>query len=274
MQQFSALLTKVLEGEDPSNLFLGAEVSEGRSVSFQFTINMSGGGMTWTPAAWRIKGVGQVRGYGTPNEANLAKHMASLGASMKPGGANAHLGDRPGPTHAEIVDTFTGKVVAKWDASKTEGIDEASFEGDRSDQDDILDGMSRALFVTAYADGVEDGSLEGDEAKGGEDWMDVAPSTGADAKAFAKKLATQFEQKNGMPLWALYAKARSADGKHREDPDPDLFGHYIVMRALGHGVSWEDDHPDIDIKYPNTEYNWSQDSQLSKLAAEEEPDEE
>lgn len=44
-------------------------------------------------------------------------------------------------------------------------------------RDEIIAGIARTLFLCAYADGVEQGTIQGDAAKGGEDWDDVAPRT-------------------------------------------------------------------------------------------------
>jgi len=35
--------------------------------------------------------------------------------------------------------------------------------------------------------------------------------------------------------------------------DAETFGHYIAMQAVGHGVSWADDHPDLPFVLPNVE---------------------
>lgn len=32
------------------------------------------------------------------------------------------------------------------------------------------------------------------------------------------------------------------------------FGHYLAMQALGHGVSWFDDHARFDLTVPHSEF--------------------
>lgn len=75
--------------------------------------------VVFTPMEWRVRAVGQRRGMGRPTDANLAKEMKALNASMEPGGTNAHLaGDRHKVRRARIVDTRTGDVVATWEEAE------------------------------------------------------------------------------------------------------------------------------------------------------------
>lgn len=32
-----------------------------------------------------------------------------------------------------------------------------------------------------------------------------------------------------------------------------LFGHYVAMQSIGHGVSWFDEHAEFDLKLPSIE---------------------
>jgi hypothetical protein len=131
---------------------------------------------------------------------------------------------------------------------KKESVEEAEAE---SFQDDIVEAMARALFVSAWADAEEE---EGRSFGGGVDLMDVAPKTSAEAKQHAKKLAKQFEQKNGMSLDELLAKAAEADDASVDSEYARDFGHYLAMQAMGHGVSWFDDHKKFPLKVPYTEF--------------------
>lgn len=65
---------------------------------------------------WRCRRRGQVPGYGNPTEANLAKWVEKFNASLKPGGVNEHVGDRARVFKAQIVDQFSGTVVATYEA--------------------------------------------------------------------------------------------------------------------------------------------------------------
>jgi hypothetical protein len=135
----------------------------------------------------------------------------------------------------------------------------------------IVTAMARALFVQAYASQQEELQAEGRRAKvakPGQDWMDVAPPTPQAALFAAHNLCGRFEELNGMEILALFAKALRADradgrpstldaeALRYSDTDPQtpelarLFGHYLAMEAVGHGVSWFDDHERFELKFP------------------------
>lgn len=132
-------------------------------------------------------------------------------------------------------------------------------------RDAFLEGAARAFFVTAYADYVEEGhstdnDLTPDERKarlklprppGGKDWMDYAPTTPPNAYALAGELWAGLYHLNGEAgLYSLALRAEAADGVA---PDSEMFGHYLAMQAMGHGVSWFDDHAKFEIKIPDIE---------------------
>ncbi len=117
------------------------------------------------------------------------------------------------------------------------------------DRDEFMDAAARALWVQAWADAAEE---QGETLSG--ELMDQAPETPPQAHEAAKELAVALEQSNG-PLSHLWEKAATAKGKHYSEPTVEDFGHYLAMSALGHGVSWEDDHPDVGIKLPSMEFH-------------------
>lgn len=138
--------------------------------------------------------------------------------------------------------------VIKIHASIGDALDEGS-----SDVKAIKVGMARAMFVDWWASEHERKAEDDTDYelpwRGGDDLMNVAPKTTANALRAAVKLVRQFESKNG-DIGELFDKAVEAGGQD----DPRSFGHYLAMSALGHGVSWEDSNPDIDIEYPDIEY--------------------
>lgn len=114
---------------------------------------------------------------------------------------------------------------------------------------DIIMAMARAFWVDAWASREEE---EGRRPAGpGEDLMDAAPPTPAVAIHFARKYAKDFQTANDADLMALYERAAGMPGKHDEEPTEEAFGHYIAMEAMGHGVSWADDHPDHGFVVPS-----------------------
>ncbi len=135
-------------------------------------------------------------------------------------------------------------------------------------RDEVLDGMSRALWVSSYADfadnlreeGVSRAELEdrGIETAGaGEDWDDVAPETPIDAEKAAHALASAYAQKNQVEdvtdLLALAVQADDVGPDELDDDYADSFGHNLAMMAMGTGVSWFDDHKQFDLKQPDIE---------------------
>ncbi len=127
----------------------------------------------------------------------------------------------------------------------------------------ILEASARAAFVTEWANEEEASG----RTYGGMDLMDVAPETSDAARAWAKKLwekIVELELTRGKSwgpaaaslkpsiesLWAHTAKAAGLDATDEEARE---FGHYVAMQAMGHGVSWADDHPDLDFKVPHME---------------------
>lgn len=117
----------------------------------------------------------------------------------------------------------------------------------------IIDAMARAMFVTTWADRMEERGLG--HKLSGQKLMDIAPKTSRDALAAAKKLAAMFAEANeGASMNDLYARALNVAGKHEGDASPHSFGHYMAMEAMGHGVSWTDDHPEFKVNIPRFEY--------------------
>lgn len=135
----------------------------------------------------------------------------------------------------------------------------------------IYMGMARALWVTSYADWVE--NMVEDKAQrdlgpgpGGE-WDDVTPDTPESADQAAEDLVVLIERANnastGDPtatLMDLYYRAVEADAAIfaaapfvPDEKYAEEFGHYLAMEALGHGVSWRDDHAPFSLRMPHLE---------------------
>lgn len=142
-----------------------------------------------------------------------------------------------------------GNTVDQW---------ESLTEADSADAE-VIDGMARALFVTAWADQQEqDGA-----SFSGMDIEKEAPKTSRAAMSHATKLAKQFSaMNNGMSVGELFTRAEEDGFYTRPTSDnlrsqESLFGWYLAMRAMGHGVSWDDNAPSnatLKIKHPHTEF--------------------
>ena len=130
------------------------------------------------------------------------------------------------------------------------GNPESTFDSD------ILEGMARALWVTSYADWVEQQDVTAQRelgARGGQDWNDVAPETPESASDAARDLYLAISRANDKSPVDLLGEALRADGKKFSSSLADSFGHYLAMQALGHGVSWFDDHAQFRLKVPGFE---------------------
>jgi len=141
-------------------------------------------------------------------------------------------------------------------------------------KDEFLRGAAKAFFASAYADFVEEGHSTDNELSdsdraarlalprpgGGEDWMDYMPEVPPAAYALAGELWAALEAANKVSVYVLAERAEQADTEHKskcakcgDGFDAEEFGHYLAMQAMGHGVSWFDDHGDFDIEIPDIE---------------------
>lgn len=124
---------------------------------------------------------------------------------------------------------------------------------DANDMDDeVLEGMARALYVSDWASRME----EQGQSFSGMELMDVAPETTDAAKNAAAMLAGAIVEKNKKTLTQLLNAALKADnGEDSEDyfDYANDFGHYLGMMGLGHGVSWFDSHEKFPLKVPDIE---------------------
>jgi len=126
--------------------------------------------------------------------------------------------------------------------------------------DTLIEGMARTLWLMAYADTYDqlaERSYNGEasehiaHAGPGEDWADHAPATPDAARMLAWRLVGRFEEANQAPMSRLIDYALSSVPE--AERDEGKLGHCLVMRALGTGVAWEDDHPDWGCVYPQAD---------------------
>lgn len=110
----------------------------------------------------------------------------------------------------------------------------------------------------------------------GQELMDVAPPTPDYARLEAARLLGKLEAANGNCISTIMFHAARADAQDRhdheapdsphwksdaeiaaarlDDGDAKEFGHCVAMQALGHGVSWFDDHARFELKVPRIEF--------------------
>lgn len=146
--------------------------------------------------------------------------------------------------------------------------DSSSIGSDSDFLDSFLRGAARAFFVSAYVDFCEESEhdeetaeIAADLAKPGprEDWCDYAPPAPPYAYALAGVLVARYQAAvvGGCGIYTLAMRARRAEAglgrsldllSFSEDDyalpeiDAEEFGNCLAMQAMGHGVSWDDNH--------------------------------
>ena len=118
---------------------------------------------------------------------------------------------------------------------------------------EVKQGMARAFFVSAYAEAWEEADDSSENKRklghmGGVNWATVAPKENDPAaERAAESLAVMLQKDNGVAdLADLYHKAWEAKGEAKElcrgdkDMTAHMFGHYLAMQAMGHGVGLAD----------------------------------
>lgn len=176
------------------------------------------------------------------------------------------------PTAGGRSHVMGGLVYVDWDGYGTQGVAQydIALVGSMADQKrrakgnpettfdtDVLDGMTRALWVTSYADWVESLPIAQQRELGpgaGGEWNDAAPDSPTSALLAAEDLYTAITRANyGKTPGELLDLAAAVDRKRITAEYADSFGHYLAMMALGHGVSWFDDHAQFKMKVPRFE---------------------
>lgn len=104
-------------------------------------------------------------------------------------------------------------------------------------REEILHHMSKAFFASAWADW----SDQYGEGTGGCEIMDIMPGDiDPSATKAAQDLAEQMEKQYEAKLPELLERAKKSPDKYADRScDPEYFGHYAAMQAMGHGVGLE-----------------------------------
>ena len=110
----------------------------------------------------------------------------------------------------------------------------------------MLRGIEDALWLPAWADAME----EAGERSPRNITRETADPMPAAVSAAARLVAREMQSLNDAGLTDLWRRASEADGR---EADPEQLGYYLTMQALGHGVSWEDDHRPFKVKLPRME---------------------
>jgi hypothetical protein len=128
---------------------------------------------------------------------------------------------------------------------------------------EVKQGIARAFFISAYADAYEEAPDSSKKKRklgcmGGRNWDTVAPKENDPAaESAADALAEILQKDNGAAdLADLYHKAMEVKELCRGDRDltPNMFGHYLAMQAMGHGVGLDTAFGDAVYDLVKVEY--------------------
>lgn len=137
---------------------------------------------------------------------------------------------------------------------------------------EFADKATQNIFASMWADWVEENAKHSEKYRHllqGKDVLEIAPSYEEFMKPREKRqledkiygfIASFEEANNNADVLDLYKHALVVDGQSLDNPStgstPEMFGFYIIMKMLGHGVAWEDDHKEAGFKYPHVEVSY------------------
>lgn len=123
----------------------------------------------------------------------------------------------------------------------------------------VLDGFARCLHATAWADMRDRLEEEEDGAQppytGGGEVLDYDPPVTREARDAADHALATIQMDNGV---SLADRWRIGEGclchSCATHGTPWVFGWYLAMEWLGHGVAWDDDHPEHGLEVGHGEF--------------------
>ncbi len=114
----------------------------------------------------------------------------------------------------------------------------------------FVQSVARTMFVLQWGDYEE----EAGRTYPGKDLMHVAPPTPGQFLREGWRFLGAVEALNTKSLHVLLYTAAFAETLTEdtsiENIDVDSFAHYLVMQAVGHGVSWFDSHAEFELRLP------------------------
>jgi hypothetical protein len=116
----------------------------------------------------------------------------------------------------------------------------------------------RALYVDWWAAERERAIADGRRVpplEAGVDLLDQAPRTPSRAHRTALAILRRVEQLNREPIEESLVRAvAERPAAHERPPTPGDFGHLVAMQSIGHGIGWDDYHPDFGLELPSAEF--------------------
>jgi hypothetical protein len=164
-------------------------------------------------------------------------------------------------------------------------LDDVDFDFTISVSDDAM----QNIFAMIWADWMEQEVPRDSDSYvnlSGNDILEVAPKyneflSKKEQRRLEDKvygMLTSFEEANGnTDIKELYKRALEVDGQSLDDYDeryssPERFAWLVVMKILGHGISWEDDHEKPNFKYPYSEISYHEFPSFKEFEKEEDSD--
>lgn len=199
--------------------------------------------------AGRIVAEGELSGMSKKSKAGFTFAIGPLSVAYSaarrykyPEGSEIELDD--GQRRYRFIVRLRGKERYVTEKASTLKRSDKTRIADRSLRKRIVEGIGRAFWVMFWLQREEE---KGRSFGGQRNIEDLAPRTSSKAKRHAEEIATDIEQRSKTTL-----DRRFSERYPREDPE--LFGWYLGMEALGSGVAWSDDHDDHGLEIPHTEY--------------------
>lgn len=124
-------------------------------------------------------------------------------------------------------------------------------------RNEIIRHAGRAMFASAWAD-YQEASPDGENLSGCE-ILDIAPETPIEALRAAVRLVRRVERMNGERIECTLERAAGLPDRYADrECDPEHFGHYLAMQAMGHGVGLESvcDRDALALELPWTEFSY------------------
>lgn len=174
---------------------------------------------------------------------------------------------RAAQDHAFRVDSREAWLVAEdaWraagDSERGDAIRRLRTRRRTYDEQAMVYGFLEAYWLGAWAAGMEEAGRSDEVPRDILlDNIDPAPRT---AQRAAALFATALELANGVRLQALMGRAASAEARRLQaggrnpyamfTANPQTLGYDLAMQAMGHGVSWADNHACFEVFLPSTE---------------------
>lgn len=120
----------------------------------------------------------------------------------------------------------------------------------KASNETIIEGATDAFFGSAW--------MEFEEEQGRSlsqmEILDVMPTPPPEAQKAAEDLISEIERQNKIDFDMAVLPGETQEPGERDPKEDYNLGFYLAMEALGHGVSWSDDHEPHGLEIPWKEF--------------------